>query len=182
MRRAGRSRDLPWEALRKPAAAAAAPSATGREGGREEGGRPLRHPATGLSAPADRAAGSSPYPSAQRAARIPPPGRADRALGPRRAACARAQRGAEEGAELSAAPAVVGGTGRGRGSGPLRRRPVVPGRQRAGSMAGGRAGRAGEKGKYRLYPGCAASARPRPPGERRAVRRAPEEKRGGRGV
>lgn len=66
VRRAGRSRDLPWEALRKPAAAAA-PSATEREGGRS-----LRHPATGLSAPADRAAGSSPYPSAQRAARIPP--------------------------------------------------------------------------------------------------------------
>lgn len=79
VRRAGRSRDLPWEALRKPAAAAAAaPSATGREGG-----RPLRHPATGLSAPADRAAGSSPYPSAQRAARIPPPRSAGRPAGAR---------------------------------------------------------------------------------------------------
>lgn len=77
VRRAGRSRDLPREALRKPAAAAA-PSATGREGGREGrrggwgGRRPFRHPATGLSAPADRAAGPAPYPSAQRAARIPP--------------------------------------------------------------------------------------------------------------
>lgn len=78
MRRAGRSRDLPREALRKPAAAAA-PSATGRVGRREGRGgggrRPFRHPATGLSAPADRAAGPAPYPSAQRATRIPPPER-----------------------------------------------------------------------------------------------------------
>lgn len=72
VRRAGRSRDLPREALRKPAAAAVPAPRGGKEGGRGPG-RPLRHPATGLSAPADRAAGSAPYPSAQRAARIPDP-------------------------------------------------------------------------------------------------------------
>lgn len=72
MRRAGRSRDLPREALRKPAAAAVPAPRGGKEGGRGPG-RLLRHPATGLSAPPDRAAGSAPYPSAQRAARIPDP-------------------------------------------------------------------------------------------------------------
>lgn len=72
MRRAGRSRDLPREALRKPAAAAVPAPRGVKEGGRGPG-RPLRHPATGLSAPADRAAGSAPYPSAQRAALIPEP-------------------------------------------------------------------------------------------------------------
>ncbi|XP_041258770.1 translation initiation factor IF-2-like [Onychostruthus taczanowskii] len=164
VRRAGRSRDLPREALRKPAAAAVPAPRGGKEGGRGPG-RPLRHPATGLSAPADRAAGSAPYPSAQRAARIPD----RRSVGLRSA-----------GGKGLATIAPVGG--RPGMTGPVRSAllccaphsslslslsSVGPGRRRAAFMSGPRRRKGGGRRGSVLCPGCTAS---RPPGERRAVR------------
>lgn len=122
VRRAGRSRDLPREALRKPAAAAA-PSATGREGPAtpSPGNRTqlLDGPRRRLRPVSFRPEGGS-APAAQE--RWPARGVAVRRRGMRpalhRAGCGTAW--------------------------PSRLRPGVPGRRQAGSMAGRRrAGRAG---------------------------------------